>query len=101
MIGLNHNEDIFTSSIFLNLYSISKRYTMKIFTSAEIREIEAATIRLEPVTPAGLMERAATALFQQVKDIVAPERKINVFAGPGNNGATGLSWPGCCMRMAT
>ncbi|HHU99175.1 MAG TPA: NAD(P)H-hydrate dehydratase [Bacteroidales bacterium] len=63
---------------------------MKIFTSAEIREIEAATIRLEPVTPAGLMERAATALFQQVKDIVAPERKINVFAGPGNNGGDGL-----------
>lgn len=63
---------------------------MKIFTSAEIREIDAATVRLEPVTPAGLMERAATTLFQQVKDIVAPERKINVFAGPGNNGGDGL-----------
>ncbi len=63
---------------------------MKIFTSAEIREIDAATIRLEPVTPAGLMERAATTLFQQVKDIVATERKINVFAGPGNNGGDGL-----------
>jgi len=63
---------------------------MKIFTSAEIREIDAATIRLEPVTPAGLMERAASTLFQQVKDIVAPERKINVFAGPGNNGGDGL-----------
>jgi NAD(P)H-hydrate epimerase len=63
---------------------------MKIFTSAEIREIDAATIRLEPVTPAGLMERAATTLFQRIKDIVAPERKINVFAGPGNNGGDGL-----------
>ena len=63
---------------------------MKIFTSAEIREIDAATIRLEPVTPAGLMERAATTLFQRVKDIVAPERKINVFAGTGNNGGDGL-----------
>lgn len=69
---------------------ISKRYTMKIFTSAEIREIDAATIRLEPVTPAGLMERAATTLFQRIKDIVAPERKINVFAGTGNNGGDGL-----------
>ncbi len=63
---------------------------MKIFTSAEIREIDAATIRLEPVTPAGLMERAATTLFQRVKDIVAPERKINFFVGPGNNGGDGL-----------
>jgi NAD(P)H-hydrate epimerase len=63
---------------------------MKIFTSAEIREIDAATIRLEPVTPAGLMERAATTLFQRIKDIVAPERKITVFAGTGNNGGAGL-----------
>jgi NAD(P)H-hydrate epimerase len=63
---------------------------MKIFTSAEIREIDAATIRLEPVTPAGLMERAATTLFQRIKDIVAPDRKVNVFAGPGNNGGDGL-----------
>ena len=63
---------------------------MKIFTSAEIREIDEATIRLEPVTPAGLMERAATALFQHLKDIVPPEKKVNVFVGPGNNGGDGL-----------
>ena len=63
---------------------------MKIFTSSEIREIDAATIRLEPVTPAGLMERAATALFQRLKDYVPPEKKVNVFAGPGNNGGDGL-----------
>ncbi len=63
---------------------------MKIFTIGEIREIDAATIRLEPVTPAGLMERAATALFQHLKDIVPPEKKVNVFVGPGNNGGDGL-----------
>jgi hydroxyethylthiazole kinase-like uncharacterized protein yjeF len=63
---------------------------MKIFTSGEIREIDAATIRLEPVTPAGLMERAATAFFQHLKDALPPEKKINVFAGPGNNGGDGL-----------
>lgn len=63
---------------------------MKIFTSSEIREIDAATVRLEPVTPAGLMERAAKTLFQRLKDMIAPERKINVFSGPGNNGGDGL-----------
>ncbi|MFZ2286407.1 MAG: NAD(P)H-hydrate dehydratase [Bacteroidales bacterium] len=63
---------------------------MKIFTSAEIREIDAATTRLEPVTPAGLMERAATTLFQRLKDTLPPEKKVNVFAGPGNNGGDGL-----------
>jgi len=63
---------------------------MKIFTSSEIREIDAATVRLEPVTPAGLMERAATAFFQRLKDYIPPEKKVNVFAGPGNNGGDGL-----------
>ncbi len=63
---------------------------MKIFTSAEIREIDAATIRLEPVTSAGLMERAATTLFQRIKDYVAPERKVSIFCGTGNNGGDGL-----------
>ena len=63
---------------------------MKIFTSAEIREIDAATIRLEPVTPAGLMERAATTFVQRLKDTLPPEKKVNVFAGPGNNGGDGL-----------
>jgi hydroxyethylthiazole kinase-like uncharacterized protein yjeF len=63
---------------------------MKIFTSSEIREIDVATIRLEPVTPAGLMERAATAFFQRLKDYVPPDKKVNIFAGPGNNGGDGL-----------
>jgi NAD(P)H-hydrate epimerase len=63
---------------------------MKIFTSGEIREIDAATMRLEPVTAAGLMERAATALSHRLKDIVPPEKRVNVFCGPGNNGGDGL-----------
>jgi len=63
---------------------------MKIFTSAEIREIDSATIRLEPVTAAGLMERAAATFVQRLKDTLPPEIKVNVFAGPGNNGGDGL-----------
>lgn len=63
---------------------------MKIFTANEIREIDAATVRLEPVTPAGLMERAAKTFFQRLKETVPPEKKVNVFAGPGNNGGDGL-----------
>jgi NAD(P)H-hydrate epimerase len=63
---------------------------MKIFTSGEIREIDASTIRLEPITPAGLMERAATAFFQQLKETLPPGKTVYVFAGPGNNGGDGL-----------
>ena len=63
---------------------------MKIFTANKIREIDAATVRLEPVTPAGLMERAAKIFSQRLKETVPPEKKVNVFAGPGNNGGDGL-----------
>ncbi|MCI0522332.1 MAG: NAD(P)H-hydrate dehydratase [Bacteroidales bacterium] len=63
---------------------------MKIFTSAEIREIDAATISLEPVTPGGLMERAATAAFGKIKEYIAHDSNVTVFAGPGNNGGDGL-----------
>ena len=52
---------------------------MKIFTANEIREIDAATVRLEPVTPAGLMERAAKTFFQRLKETVPPEKKVNVL----------------------
>ena len=63
---------------------------MKIFTSSEIREIDAATIALEPVTPGGLMERAATAAFRKIKEYIAHDNSVTVFAGPGNNGGDGL-----------
>ncbi|MDT8372845.1 MAG: NAD(P)H-hydrate dehydratase [Bacteroidales bacterium] len=63
---------------------------MKIFTANEIREIDAATLRLEPVTSAGLMERAAKTFFQRLKESVPPEKKVNIFSGPGNNGGDGL-----------
>jgi NAD(P)H-hydrate epimerase len=36
------------------------------------------------------MERAATAISQRLKDIVPPEKRVNVFSGPGNNGGDGL-----------
>lgn len=63
---------------------------MKIFSSGDIRKIDASTIRLEPVTPAGLMERAAMALYQQIRETLPQGKRINVFAGPGNNGGDGL-----------
>jgi NAD(P)H-hydrate epimerase len=63
---------------------------MKIFTSSDIREIDTATIRLEPVTPGGLMERAASVACQKIKEYIAPESSVTVFAGPGNNGGDGL-----------
>ncbi|HSO78068.1 MAG TPA: NAD(P)H-hydrate epimerase, partial [Bacteroidales bacterium] len=63
---------------------------MKIFSAAEIKHLDDATIRLEPVTPMALMERAANAAFLRIKDKLSEDSSIAIFAGPGNNGGDGL-----------
>ena len=63
---------------------------MKIYSAREIRDLDDATIRLEPVTPMALMERAANAAFLRIKDKLSEGSSISVFAGPGNNGGDGL-----------
>src|SRR5512133_1425625 len=63
---------------------------MKIFSASEIRDLDAATIRLEPVTPMALMERAANAAFLRIREKLNEESSVSVFAGPGNNGGDGL-----------
>jgi len=64
---------------------------MKIFTSAQIREIDAYTIAREPVSPHELMERASRALFADIVSLADRNTSIMVFAGTGNNGGDGLA----------
>jgi NAD(P)H-hydrate epimerase len=64
---------------------------MKILPVSLIREADAFTISHEPISGIDLMERAATACFEWIKEHVAPDRKIMVFCGPGNNGGDGLA----------
>ena len=64
---------------------------MKIFTSAQIHEIDNYTIEHEPIKSIDLMERAAKALTQAIAkewDWTVP---VVVFAGPGNNGGDALA----------
>jgi len=63
---------------------------MKIFSAREIRDLDDATIRLEPVTSMALMERAANAAFLRIRDKLSEDSSIAIFAGPGNNGGDGL-----------
>lgn len=63
---------------------------MKIFTSKQIREIDAYTIENEPVSSAGLMERAAVALSAWIRKDFEKETPFLFVAGPGNNG--GDAW---------
>jgi NAD(P)H-hydrate epimerase len=64
---------------------------MKIFRSDQIREIDNYTIGHEPVSSAELMERAAMKVFSWYASRFERNRKVFIFAGPGNNGGDGLA----------
>jgi hydroxyethylthiazole kinase-like uncharacterized protein yjeF len=64
---------------------------MKIFTGAQIRELDKYTIEHEPIASIDLMERAAKALTRAITDVWNTATPIVVFAGPGNNGGDALA----------
>lgn len=64
---------------------------MKIFTSAQIHELDNYTIEHEPVKSIDLMERAARALTLAITDVWGSATPVIVFAGPGNNGGDALA----------
>jgi hydroxyethylthiazole kinase-like uncharacterized protein yjeF len=63
---------------------------MKVFTSDQIRKIDAYTIEHEPVASIDLMERAALALASWFRERFNQETEFLLLAGPGNNG--GDAW---------
>ena len=64
---------------------------MKIFSTQDIREIEKYTIENEPISSIDLMERASSAIACEIISRWLPNRKVMVFAGPGNNGGDALA----------
>lgn len=64
---------------------------MKVFPSEKIREIDAYTIRHEPIASIDLMERAATVIYNWIEKNISRKRPVYVFAGPGNNGGDALA----------
>ena len=64
---------------------------MKIFTSAQIRELDRYTTEHERTTSLDLMERSARAIVHAVTSIWSPQTPFVVFAGPGNNGGDALA----------
>ncbi len=64
---------------------------MKIFSSAQIREIDGFTIKNEPISSLNLMERAAMQLFSWIVGRYGRAEHFIIFAGPGNNGGDGLA----------
>jgi NAD(P)H-hydrate epimerase len=62
---------------------------MKIFSTGQIREIDACTIVHEPVASIGLMERAAMASAGWLMERYSRDTDLVIFTGPGNNGGDG------------
>lgn len=64
---------------------------MKIFTGAQIRELDAYTVEHEPIASVDLMERAAQSLAEAIGEEWPRHTRTVVFAGPGNNGGDALA----------
>lgn len=64
---------------------------MKVFTSAQIHELDKYTIEHEPIKSIDLMERAAKALTRAITETWSTDVPVVVFAGPGNNGGDALA----------
>ena len=64
---------------------------MKIFTSAQIHELDKYTIDHEPIASIDLMERAANAIAKAIMEEWTVYSPVVVFAGSGNNGGDALA----------
>ena len=63
----------------------------KILTSKQIHDVDAYTIANEPVPSIDLMERASSAVADQIIRMSTYGRRVLVFAGPGGNGGDALA----------
>lgn len=63
----------------------------KILSSQQIRQVDAHTIQTEPISSLDLMERASKCVADRICGLYDKNRRIIVFAGPGNNGGDALA----------
>ena len=64
---------------------------MKLFTCAQISEIDRLTMKLEPISSIDLMERASVKVADWIIQNIGIDRPLWFFAGPGNNGGDALA----------
>ena len=64
---------------------------MKIFSSTQVKNWDAATIEEQHISSIDLMERAANGCFEWLLRHNFTKRHIHIFCGKGNNGGDGLA----------
>lgn len=64
---------------------------MKILSATQIREADAYTIQQEGIASVDLMERAANACVDWIKQNISADKRLVIFTGTGNNGGDGIA----------
>ncbi len=64
---------------------------MYILSAEDIRRWDEYTLQHEPIASIDLMERAASACVQWIRETPYTARPIHIFCGKGNNGGDGLA----------
>jgi len=63
---------------------------MKLFKSEQVKDIDAYTMKHEPITSPDLMERASKRMTDWLLHEIKDDSRVFVLVGPGNNGGDGL-----------
>lgn len=64
---------------------------IKIFSTAQAKELDHYTIKNEPISSVDLMERASEQFVREFTRRFSRQTPVTVFAGPGNNGGDALA----------
>ena len=64
-------------------------YGTKIFSTADIKELDRLTLLTYNISETELIARAAQAFFDAIFQLYPPPREVLLFCGPGNNGNDG------------
>ncbi len=75
-------------------------YGLKIFSSEQIKKLDAATIEKEGITSIELMERASGAFVKEFTKFYGKEYPVNILCGLGNNGGDGMAIARMLMNKA-
>jgi NAD(P)H-hydrate epimerase len=73
------------------LATLGRIFTVKVLNAEEIRAWDQFTIRHEPISSINLMERAATACTDWIKEKELFSHPFLILCGKGNNGGDGLA----------
>ncbi len=77
--------------------SVMHRLPTKLYTSAQVGELESLTIKEHGIAGIELMSRAGYAVFKHLRSKWPNAKKINVFCGSGNNAGDGYIVAGLAL----